>query len=105
MQPYTHSVYVHVRPLRNSWAKPCMSGFCKYTYTTVCQYLCLICSDAKHAISYYTLSDGDQTILPAEAMEAQNPYPFGIDPVNSLFTYVFSTTPCVYFVDLATSRQ
>ena len=40
-------------------------------------------SDSIRAVSYYTLSDGIQTILPAEAMEAQNPYPFGIDPVKS----------------------
>lgn len=40
-------------------------------------------SDTKRAVSFYTISDGNQTILPAEAMEAQNPYPFGIDPVKS----------------------
>ena len=40
----------------------------------------IICSDEKHG--YYTSSGGNQTILPAEAMEDQNPYPFGIDPVN-----------------------
>ena len=33
-------------------------------------------------ISYYTTSGGSQTVLPAEAMEDRNPYPFGIDPVN-----------------------
>ena len=45
----------------------------------------MILSDTKRGVSYYTSSDGNQTILPAEAMEDRNPYPFGIDPVK-LFT-------------------
>lgn len=72
----------------------------------------IICSDGKH--TYYTLSNGSQTILPAEAMQDRNPYPFGIDPVKfsvvSIHTVVvFSMSHIyiftLYFVDLANSRQ
>jgi len=50
-------------------------------------------SDAKYAISYYTLSNGTQSILPAEAMEDRNPYPFGIDPVK---IHTFMCLVCIF---------
>ena len=63
----------------------------------------IICRD-NQGISYYTSAGGSQTILPAEAMEDRNPYPFGIDPVNIHIICAYNISVHITFSDLATSR-